>query len=345
MRKSPLILIGSAPSSGSTMFADLVDSTPYTACGPEFEWFCNRKVFDFSSFKEHPRAKSELFSLRSTSMFPRYERLEHFGLTKAEWFRMVDRSKDLNDLMDSFSRHFLLFRNKEDQGVVFEKTPQNVNVIDLFTSDKNYLFVYLVRDPLYVFNSLLNRGWGVYTSAVTWLIYTARAWNSLDESNVVTLKLEDIVRDPYGLTAGVLNDVLGQNKVTAESLKAGFEGNSYRDGASPKLTSWSVQDKVGVIRDPNAKAIDPKVKDLFLKTLDYRIAPEYASRYGLPRLSMREALERFGYTYNEGSKGEVFATNLQEKWRFIKKTGRGMIEGNGKASDYGLYSNVVELDR
>ena len=44
-------VIGNAPSSGSTIFSDLLDSTEFTLCGPEIMLFSNKELLKKNSKK------------------------------------------------------------------------------------------------------------------------------------------------------------------------------------------------------------------------------------------------------------------------------------------------------
>ena len=81
-------LVGNVPSSGSSLLSDLLDSTTYTASGPEIEFFCNKYLYDFAWFQNNFGKTSHLFNLRSTGIFPRYDRLDAYGLTKIKLKKM-----------------------------------------------------------------------------------------------------------------------------------------------------------------------------------------------------------------------------------------------------------------
>ncbi|NQV53844.1 MAG: sulfotransferase [Flavobacteriales bacterium] len=345
MGDSKLILIGSAPSSGSTLLADLLDSSPFTACGPELEFFCNRAIFDFETYKGNPSEKSELFSLRASSLFPRYERLHHYGTDKASWMEMIRDAKDLDGLSDRFAHDFLRYREKPQKGIVFEKTPQNVNAIDLWIEPSDRAFVFLVRDPLYVFNSLLNRGWGTYTAFTTWLLYAAKCWKYLDHPNVTVLRLEDLVREPFERAASLIQSYTKDHLITPDALRLGFEQNAYRKSASKKLDTWGVQESAGVIRDPNAKEVSADRIEIFQGLLGTKVSEEYAKRYGLDSIGMQQALERFGYDHLSAADNAIPSLSRDEWLRFARKTLRGVMEGHGSISDFRTYARALEVSQ
>ncbi|MEQ9188381.1 MAG: sulfotransferase [Cryomorphaceae bacterium] len=345
MQDPQLILIGSAPSSGSTMLADLLDSTPVSACGPELEFFCNRSLFEFQRFKQNPHRKSDLFSMHSTSMFPRYGRLNHFGLDQGTLLSQLQSSQDMPDFAKRFAGGFLAHRQKSADGIVFEKTPQNVNSIDLWTEQMDRPFIFLVRDPLYVFNSLLNRGWGAHSAFATWLLYVAKAWKYLDHPNVTVVKLEEVVKDPFGLAVRLIQSYGPSGTITPAELQVNFERNAYRQKASKKLSTWEVKEGRSEIRDPNLKEVSTERRRLFESMMGVNISEAYAERFQLSPIPMTQAMERFGYAYRGVSDGSIPALNAQEWLRIVRKTARGVVEGHGGIRDFAIYANPLDINR
>jgi len=341
---SKLVLLGNSPSSGSTMFADLLDSSDMTACGPELEYFCNPLLFDFASHQHNIEKTGSLFALRSTGIFPNWNRLHHYGLTKQALIDMILSSKDYPSFEESFCRHFLSFRSKNETGVVFEKTPQNLNTVGQFLTQSQGHFVCLVRHPLYVFNSLLNRGWEPYSALATWLIYASKAVDFLEHDRFHVVKLEELVGSPFSVTASVMNTVLESDSITPDELKQSFEHNTYRENASEKLPSWSVNQSVKEIKNPNLKEVSTDRVAMFANALDLRVSQEYAHHYGLSRITYREAMEKFGYASNEFDSGrlkQIPALTMNERFRYLKKAARSTITGHGKISDYALYTKAL----
>ena len=57
------IALGNSPSAGSTFFSDLLDSTTYTAVGPELNLFSLEYLYDFKNFKNKLKRISLLEAL------------------------------------------------------------------------------------------------------------------------------------------------------------------------------------------------------------------------------------------------------------------------------------------
>lgn len=289
-----LSLVGSPPSSGSTLLADLLDSTAYSACGPELEFFSNKNLYDFHQFKKNIKETSHVVQLRSTGIFPKYNRLDAFGLDEKNLHRKVHKASNLTEFFDDFAAYFLAFRNKDTKGIMFEKTPQNLNCV------KEYLqhypkgfFIIIVRNPLYVYNSLLNRKWGSYTALCTWLISTATFINLLDHKKVILIKYENLVNSPFEITSAILKSIKNLN-VPPSIIESGYKGNDYRAKFSPALKSWEFKSR-NMIRNANKKIIQPKIKEEFSKLLNVKISKLYADHYGIPDMSFQTILKQLGY--------------------------------------------------
>lgn len=98
-----LSLVGNAPSSGSTLLADLLDSTLLTACGPELEFFCNKRLYNFREFQKAPDKTSNVVTLRATGIFPRYDRLSAYRLNRSGLKRMIRNASSLKNFFDTFA--------------------------------------------------------------------------------------------------------------------------------------------------------------------------------------------------------------------------------------------------
>ena len=340
-----LALIGCSPSSGSTMFADLLDSSEHSACGPELEFFCNRNLFEFKRFKASPRTQSELFSIGSTGIFPRFERLKHYGLAESELMKMVSASDSLNAFQRHFAAHFASYREKGDDSIVFEKTPQNANSIDLWlnSSNENH-FVFLYRDPFYVFNSLMNRGWSLYTSVVTWLSYLGKVLPHFDNPRLHGIKLENLVEDPFGITSELINNIHGSLDISPEQVRLGYENNSYRKQSSKRKAEWEVNTVTSGIMNPNAKVIAETRLALFKVIGKQKLGLSYAERFALEVIPLRDACLMLGYDvdrFSESSDLEL-APSTKERIKFFTKTVRSVVTRTGNLGDSSLFLNALD---
>ncbi|MEM7230910.1 MAG: sulfotransferase, partial [Planctomycetota bacterium] len=189
-----IVAIGNPPSSGSTYLADLLDSLPFAVCGPELNLFAVSAHFlDWTRARENGLPNS-----RSAAAYVRRQRLEqwrlaNYGVDRVSLNRMVSESDSFPEFCEELFRVFSTLRGK-DCRLFFEKSPQNIHCVrEFLESFPDSYFVHLVRDPLYVFRSLLKRGFPPYVTMATWLIDEAQAFGVRDHERVISLRYEDLV--------------------------------------------------------------------------------------------------------------------------------------------------------
>lgn len=327
------------------MFADLLDSSPVSACGPELEFFCNRNLYDFTSFKRQSTRQSELFAVGSTGIFPRYNRLVHYGLSDSVLKEMIDESDSLESFQKSFASRFIEVRGKDPESIVFEKTPQNANAVDLWleASSDNH-FVFLTRDPLYVINSLMNRGWSEFTAIVTWLSYYGKVSRFLSHERCHHVKLEDVVLNPFEVTASLINSIHGKNATNSAHVEESYANNTYRKESSKRKSEWEVQDVGTGIMDPNAKTISETRLDLYSRLGSARLSKTYAGRFNLDITTLRSATESLGYSTDlfQIENGSLPRPNLKDYQKFLMKTLRSISQGHGKLGDVAMYAGALD---
>lgn len=347
----PVILLGGPPSSGSTMIAGLLDSSTSTACGPELEFFCNPLLYDFQTFKENPSKTGELFTLGATDIFPRYNRLKHFGLDHSEFKRMIQTSESLHEFYENFTAHFLGFRDKRADGIVLEKTPQNINCLEPYLdSHPKAHFIFIVRNPIYVFNSLTKRGFGPYRSMAIWLTSVAKWWSFRYHERVSLLRYEDVVEDPFGKTANTLNEVCSDLKIDPEQIQRVFNQNDYRKEATTSFDTWS-QKSANEILNANRQNLPQKILEAFQVAYSSKVNPEFAERWNLSPVSYAEACEFLGYDdqimttldnlKNERRRIEYGSEDLK---KLLLKWIRNFRKGNVGLKDLPLYFKALEID-
>lgn len=289
-----LNLVGNAPSSGSTLLADLIDSATDSACGPELEFFCNKYLYSFKSFQKNIYKTSYTATLRATGIFPQYGNLSAYGLNKDRFEEMIHGASSLSDFFNAFTANYNKYRRNNKNSAVFEKTPQNINCIAEFLQTyPNGFFVIIVRNPLYVYNSLLNRGWGNYTALCTWLISNALIEPFLNHKRVRVVKYEKLVVDPFTQVSSLLSDILGE-VIDPQEIEKNYKQNIYRRNIAAGLKSWEANRESHVI-NANNKRISEEIKVEFSKLLTLKISKSYSNHYDIPEISFEHLLTEFGY--------------------------------------------------
>ena len=191
-----IIAIGNAPSSGSTLLADLLDSLPFAVCGPELNLFSLSKYY--SNFKKAKQNHS--LSSKSALIYQGRQRLltEYlgaYGLNREKIIAIYAESANFTDFCNKLFEAFGKFRGKDCQ-VFFEKTPQNIHCARSFLNTfKDGFFLHIVRNPLYVYKSLIQRNLPPYIAANTWLIDVSRAYQLINHPRLIEVKYETLIND------------------------------------------------------------------------------------------------------------------------------------------------------
>lgn len=291
-----IIAIGNAPSSGSTLLADLLDSLPFSICGPELNLFSLSKYFsDFAKTKDN-----HLLSSKSALIYQGRQRLliEYFGaygLNKKETDLIYNESANFVDFCHRLFEAFAKFRGKECR-VFFEKTPQNIHCARAFLNTfKDGYFLHIVRDPLFVYKSLVRRKFPPYIAANTWLIDVSRAYQLRNHPRLIEVKYETLVRNPAEAIGKILRKI-GINWEPFNIIDL-YKNNQYRKQFCTKIETWEIN-TYGILANANKKALtdnDLKVLAYILKT---KISQPYANIFDLDPASFKDLIAHYGYDFN-----------------------------------------------
>ena len=339
------IALGNCPSSGSTFLADLLDSTQVTACGPEINLFAVENLYEFSEFKKHWRESSKFSSpyFRRNSIGIRD--IHAYGLSESAFDKLVQESENLKHFLEKFSLHFLSLRGKDLDGAVFEKSPQNLNCIDQYLEKVDAPFIHIVRNPVNVYKSLLKRGFDNSISLITWMMDQARIYNYIGHKNLVVLKYEDLVNDPFGKTADLINRATGHH-VDPAGIKSNYEDNPYRKFHTPKLDSWT-HNTYGVVGRDRKKELTPEEVESLASLRSVKIGKDYSQIFGQAEVSFMELLEKFGYIneYLEsiGQKQSTFQMSSQGRYRLFRKFTGDLKNKDAALRNLNAYLNPVEV--
>lgn len=341
-----LCLVGNSPSSGSTLLADLLDSTPFSACGPELEFFCNRCVYEFSDYKANPTQISPIHSFKATGIRFRKDHLHQYNLDLEGWQKMLQESADLRQFAERFTAHFLHARGKSNPGIVFEKTPQNVNAIDLFLKafPESY-FIHIVRDPASVYWSLKRRGWGSLGAWATWLIYEAKMYPYLSHERCIIVNYKELIRHPFTITSDIINKIDPTLSCTPEIVKQGFKQNDYRKGVD-SLKGWDNQNR-STIQQSVPEPPEHILEELSHQ-LDCQVNPTYAKRHKIAQVTLREVMDELGYEAQldklesfDNDEVIVPKPSLKDWRKIIPKWIKSINRGHGKVSDIKMLTKPI----
>lgn len=92
-------LVGSVPSSGSTLLADLLDSTSFSVCGEETKIFANKNIYrDFEYYKNNIDRGFKLSFLHSYGKIY-FNFLHKYGLNLKEFKEILENSNSLKEFV------------------------------------------------------------------------------------------------------------------------------------------------------------------------------------------------------------------------------------------------------
>ena len=284
-------LVGGCPSSGSTYLADLLDSAPQSICGPEIGLFAIKEFYDEDFQKINVNSQSITASPHSSGVHLYKKSLPHYGIKKDEIIKMIINSKNHTEFFEKFICKFSKFRNKNDLKVFYEKTPQNAFIFNKFLDNVvNSSFIFITRNPIDNITSLQRRGYSFRAAATTWLVFMAAFKKSLTSNSVFYIKYEDLLKNPYGSVANIVENFINHS-INLDELEFNYKNNSYRDSAVMRIKSWTKgKDKKKIIKEDKIFC-----KESFIHISKLHLSKEYAEIFNLPSISFKEAIEISGY--------------------------------------------------
>jgi hypothetical protein len=326
-------LIGNPPSCGSTLLGELLDSTGISVCGPELEFFCNQRIYDFKEFKNSKNAQSKFFSFQSTGMYFQSEKLQHYGLNKNEFNKILNDSNSINEFVDKLKDKYCQYRGVSGNSFLwFEKTPQNVNAISQFLNAfQDSYFISIIRNPIYVHSSLINRGKGAMSSCVTWMLYLANIIDHIDHPRLIVLKYEDLVKSPYEVVSKLMNRIAPTTLIDPSIIEENYASNEYIRQFNYRPNGWSVQ-KDASVKNANEREIPKKILKQQKRLLSSSISEDYANLYGFSSRSYKELLQLSGYfdtvtTQLSSLPEERVKIDIKEFKKVFTKSVKGVIRG------------------
>lgn len=286
-------LVGSPPSSGSTLFADLLDSTHFTACGEEIDIFATRKFYDFSSFKKNIFKRS-LSSIYLYTVGVNKRVLPRYGLDLSTLKELFQQAKSPAAFSDLFAKYYFALRGKSQKGTLFEKTPQNINCLDnILEAFPEAVFIFVVRNPIFVYYSMRRRGFSPYISSATWLAECSKFYQYRTHPRVLYVRYEDLVSDPYAVVSNLLREVF-RIPIDENDLQKNFRDNQYRKLFSIRLPAWRIRE-VGEVSNANRLPIPEQILSEFIRVLGKRLRPAFCKLNNIANPGCNELMSFFGY--------------------------------------------------
>ncbi len=320
MLLSRVVLIGSCPSSGSTLLADLLDSTPVSACGPELGLFAVKRFYNSWEIgrlitKDISNSPYLLYSQLNK------ENLSGYGIDLKILEFIFKNSKNLREFTSEFSNWFIALRSREPNAITFEKTPQNIDTIKIFLEkDEDARAVIILRNPLYTFDSLIRRNFSPFLAFMTIAHCFQIAYNLKDHNRVLIVKYEDVVSQPFQTVKRILA-FSGIPFDDEETFWKMFKNNTYRyyhDRLRDVILfknavwkHWTVQ-KTGIIKNANNREVPERIKKLFSSGLNTNLEKFNIS-------DPNHIFKSFGYEFLMQEEPLPLYLSFRENTLFLKK--------------------------
>lgn len=325
------IALGNSPSSGSSLLSNLLDCSPFTACGPELNLFSCTHLYDYERFKYGLEKYSGSSSIYVANTRINYHRIHSFGHSKESFKKLVVESKNLTDFLDRFALHYLALRGKDIEGVVFEKTPENLTNIRKYLETTDNYFVHIVRDPVDVYKSLIKRGMSNNIALLTWFFDEAIMYNYLEHERVIVVKYEELLKSPYQVASKIIEKVTGRVS-SPSAIQSYRETNHYRKLFTGLNNLWKFK-TTDKIESSNSYDFSLAEKKNLSSLKNLKVSNEYASCFEIAEVSFMELLEKFGYEQRyhdlvKGYGGIKFDLDASERVRVLKKAVYGVKTKN-----------------
>lgn len=291
-KRNEICLIGCCPSSGSTVLADVLDAQPISMCGPELCLFSNQSIYSkkpencIQSFDICPAP----YKVRNR---PYFHNLNYFDMDKKSLKKQLLKV-GVDQLIQNLANDHFFSRNKPG-GIFFEKTPENNHYARNYLSHfSNGYYLFMVRNPLFVYNSMLKRGFSKKSSLLNWFIEAYLFIALKKDKRVLSIKYEDFVKNPFKTSESILKKLNPSLVLSETEIKNNYLNDKHRIDAIKRPESWSIENNKAIING-NKKEIDEEIKRQFSLVKNLKIHDKFAARLKFKSLTFMEIIEYFGY--------------------------------------------------
>lgn len=313
------ILIGGSPSTGSSVFRQILNRHPRIFCGPETRLFCYPELYQrWTSARRRILlpAKISLYKvdvrvLRGISLTD-----AEFGWSPKEVKRLIRSHASLPGFSDAFFSRPLQRYEKLHWA---EKTPGNVLMFRYFTSffDEASI-IHTIRSPYDTVASMISRGMSAYEAASVYLLYTAHGLAMKDSPGYVECRYETLVSDPQAEIERLLHP-LGL-EFDPRMLSA---GNPLTSGVT-KMSGWQL-DELAPVSDQSVsrfeKISDKEQVSIATAMAAVRITESYMKYHQLSHNRIESICNDLNYPYRNAH--EIIDTSrfeeLQKQRQLVKR--------------------------
>lgn len=303
------VLIGSCPSSGSTLLSVLLDLHPQLSSGPELSLFAHPFVWSFQgeefrrrlSFAQqgqatHPELKWDLANGFVPYLgFADLPNFGWYGIAEEDWQRILDTAASGPELAAAMLGNACQRAGKQ---IWCEKSPPNLYAAKSFLhACPAGRVLLMVRDGRDVVCSLAKRKFTTGEAAAIWLLESALIRELSLHPSVKVIAYETLVQNPLA----TLNDIAGFLGVTpfTESMLQDLPGSrrSLQD-RSIRVDTWTNTPNQGIQTNSLGRWRKDLPEDDLALLMAHRLtshAAELPFQPPLPACGVSEILEEFGY--------------------------------------------------
>lgn len=199
------IIIGSAPSSGSTLLVNIIGRSPQVfQCGElsifdKRDWIIDEKTFSWNLFERlYRRGYKRRLACEMSHHLSNFEGLPSSCLATARESNYLDHCEWL---MSQLANH-------HNKNMWVEKTPANIFSMGIISERRpRWRYVAIVRDPRSVLLSLSKRGYSNTLAAARWYLPNLVAWNLSHSGRAILVRYEDLIDKPEHTVKGLFNQL------------------------------------------------------------------------------------------------------------------------------------------
>jgi hypothetical protein len=306
MTDSP-ILIGSAPSSGSTLLSVLLDAHPEVTCGPELAVLAHPGMYarpweEFrAEFLDNLRpwawdtqdAADRLGRGFCPYALAYVDNLPYYGLD-LDGLRALARSADGPD--DFLARLYRPLRTKTGKERWAEKSPSNLYAFEAFLARfPAGRVVYLVRNGLDLVASLLKRGFGLKRAVAVWLVETLLCERLRDHPRACRVEYEELAARPRETVARVLEFLELAPEADAVLAAAAASPRLGADATARGVATWRNRPGGPITTQSVGRWRDGLGESALAVCLSARIVADPPGVIGLAGVSLPALLEQLGH--------------------------------------------------
>lgn len=307
------ILIGGSPSTGSSLFRQILNRHPAIYCGPETQLFCHSRLYHHWKKSRRRLLLPDRIGLRQTDV--RTLRGVHLTDQEIGWNRddlqkLIKTHLSFPAFCDAFYEKPLSESGKQHWA---EKTPANVlHFVEFREHFEDIVLLHTIRAPYDTVSSLVSRGMSAYQAASVYLLYTAHGLAVKADSRYIELRYEDLVNDPaLTMTRDILTPLHLDFHV--EMLA---EGNPHM-ASGGRMQGWR-SDEVSRVSDKSISRFDDDPMDTRIRIAtalaSVRIKESYAAKHGLSHISISELCSAMQYPF--------FASSDLVQWQYFSEIQR-----------------------